>query len=221
MALTLFGFRYSVYTRIARMALVVRGLEYETCEVNPFDDPPDQSLGEVTPFQRVPVLDHDGFVLFETSAITRYLAARFPGADLVPAEPRAAARMEQVIAIVDAHGYWPMVRQVFSHSVFRPLLGEPVDESEIVDGLQGAKRVLAALEQIANEGLVLDPAQVTLADLHLAPMVGYFAMADQGRAALAGYPALNRWWRDMSQHPAYVATDPGLATLAVGGYSKT
>lgn len=221
MGLTLFGFRYSVYTRIARMTLFVRGLEYNTREVNPFDDPPDQTLRNVTPFQRVPVLDHDGFVLFETSAITRYLAASFPGAELVPQDAKAAARMEQVIAIVDAQGYWPMVRQVFSHSVFRPLLGEQVDPGEIADGLQGAHRVLAALEQIAEEGLVLTEEQVTLADLHLAPMVGYFAMAEEGHRALAEYPALRRWWRDMSQHPAYGATDPGLATLAAGGYSKT
>lgn len=216
MGIRLYGYRYSVYTRIARMALALRQLEYATCQVNPFDDPPDAVLARVCPFRRVPVLDHDGFVLFETSAITRYLAARFPGPALVPGTATSAARMEQVIAIVDAHGYHPMVRQVFSHCVFRPLIGEPVDPGQIGQGLDSAARILSVLERIATEGLVLDGGQVTLADLHLAPMIGYFTMADEGRAALRAYPALGSWWRGMSRHPAYGATDPGLATLAAG-----
>ncbi len=221
MALTLYGYRYSVYTRIARMALSVGGVAYDTSEVNPFDNPPDRTLMKVTPFQRVPVLDHDGFVLFETSAITRYVAARFGRADLVPSDPDGAARMQQVIAIVDAYGYWPMVRQVFSHLVFRPMSDQPGDKDQITEGLARAHVVLSALEAIAAERLVLNPARLTLADLHLAPMIGYLAMAGQGRATLAEFPALGSWWRGISRHSAYVATDPGLATPAPGGYSKT
>lgn len=217
MGLTLYGYRYSVYTRIARLVLAFRGLDYQTCEVNPFATPPDANLARVSPFQFVPVLDHDGFVLCETSAITRYVAARFTGPALVPDEVKSAARMEQVMAIIDAHGYWPMVRQVFSHAVFRLAMSEPVDQSQIALGLKAATSVLTTLDGIAAEGLVLNPRQMTLADLHLAPMIGCFAMADQGRAALDAYPALQGWWQNMSRHPAYAATDPGLATLAAGG----
>ena len=217
MGLRLYGYRYSVYTRIARMVLVLRDLGYDAVEVNPFDLPSDPKLALVAPFQRVPVLDHDGFVLFETSAITRYLATRFPGPELVPEDAKAAARLEQVIAIVDAYGYRPMVRQVFSHAVFRPLIGEPVEPDQIIKGLEATAPVLRVLDGIAAEGLVLVPNRPTLADLHLAPMIGYFIMADAGRAALDACPALAAWWQVMSRHPAYGATDPGLATLAAGG----
>lgn len=217
MGLRLYGYRYSVYTRVARMVLAVRGLEYDSCDANPFDDPPDPALTQVTPFQKVPVLDHDGFVLFETSAITRYVAAQFPGPSLIPEEARAAARMEQVIAVVDAHGYEPMVRQVFSHAVFRPLIGERADPGQISKGLLASVPVLSVLENIAAEGLVLHPQKVTLADLHLAPMVGYFTMAEPGRAAFGAYPALGEWWQVMSLHPAYGATSPTLATLVAEG----
>ena len=44
----------------------------------------------------------------------------FSGPALQPAEPQALARMDQIIGIVDAYAYWPLVRQVFSHAVFRP-----------------------------------------------------------------------------------------------------
>jgi len=36
MALILHGFRYSVYVRIARIALAEKGLAYEHVEVDPF-----------------------------------------------------------------------------------------------------------------------------------------------------------------------------------------
>ncbi|MCF6234324.1 MAG: glutathione S-transferase family protein [Rhodobacteraceae bacterium] len=213
MAVTLYGYRYSVYTRIARMALTAREVDYTTTEVNPFADPPDQTLTKITPFHCVPVLDHDGFTLFETSAITRYVATRFPGPALIPTGAKSAARMAQVIAIIDAHGYWPLVRQVFSHSVFRPLVGQPGDADQIAQGLKAARPVLKSLETIAAEGLVLAPGHPTLADLHLAPMIAYFAMAKDGQVMLGRYPCLRQWWQEMSQHPALIATDPGLATL--------
>jgi glutathione S-transferase len=217
MGLCLWGYRYSVYTRIARMVLAVRGLDYDTVEVDPFASAPDPKLAKVTPFNRVPVLEHDGFVVFETSAILRYVAERFSGPTLVPDDPAAAARMEQVIAVVDAYGYRPLVRQVFSHAVFRPLIGVPVDPNEIVKGLKAAEPVLQVLNDIASEGLVLTPGHMTLADLHLAPMIGYFTMAETGANALKTYPALVTWWEAMQQHPAYGTTDPTLATLARDG----
>lgn len=167
---------------------------------------------QVNPFVRVPVLDHDGFILCETTAICRYVARAFPGVALVPNDPRAAARMDQVIAVIDAHGYWPLVRQVFAHQVFRPLISEVPDPATIADGLAASAPVLQMLDDIAAEALVLGQ-DLTLADLHLAPMIGYFAAAPDGQAALATHPALSRWWARLQRHPAYLETDPGLATL--------
>ena len=213
MTVTLYGYRYSVYTRIARMALAVRGVEYDRVEVNPFDQPADPTLARVNPLHRVPVLDHDGFVLYETAAICRYVAAGFPGPSLVPDDPKSAARMQQVIGIADAHGYWPMVRQVFSHAVFRPITGLPAEPDEVAKGLKGAQVVLGVLEEIAAEQLVLVPGHLTLADLHLAPMIGYFIMAKKAQLQLSQCPALRLWWQSVSRHPAYIATDPGLALI--------
>ena len=77
-SLVLHGYRYSVYNRIARLALAEKGLACERVEVNPFD--PDRPAVYLTlhPFGRVPVLVHDGFALYETGAITRYLDRAFP-----------------------------------------------------------------------------------------------------------------------------------------------
>ena len=118
--LTLVGFRYSVYTRIVRMALSEMSLKADYVEADPFADPPDPVLTEYTPFDRVPVFCDGSFCLTETAAILRYLDRLGPRPTLVPRGPKAAARMAQVIGIADAYCYGTLVRQVFSHGYYRP-----------------------------------------------------------------------------------------------------
>ncbi len=211
--LTLHGYRYSVYSRIARIVLHLKGAEYRWVEVDPFTNP-DPAYLQIHPFNRVPALVHGDFTLIETAAITRYLDDVLDGPALQPETAQDRARMAQVIAMIDSYGYWPMVRQVFSHSVFRPLVSQPPCPDTIAEGLAAARPVLAALDAVAEERRVLNGKAVTLADCHLAPMLDYFTRADTGRDALAGYPALSAWWHGMAQHPVMTATDPGLAALA-------
>ncbi|HEX9857746.1 MAG TPA: glutathione S-transferase family protein [Paracoccaceae bacterium] len=206
---TLTGYRYSVYTRIVRLALIEKQVDHAYREVDPFTDPPPAALLALHPFGRVPVLTHEGFVIYETSAILRYIDAAFSGFPLVPQDPRALGRMEQVIAIADSYAYWPLVRQVFAHRIFRPFLGSAPDETEIAAGLAAAPTVLQALEAIAAEGLQLSGKTLSLADLHLAPMIGCLALTPEGAALLAACPALHRWWQVIHRRGSYTATDPG------------
>ena len=139
----------------------------------------------------MPTLVHDGFVLYETGAITRYVDRTFAGPALQPGTPRALARMDQMIGIIDSYGYWPMVRQVFSHRVFRAAAGRPVDEAEIAQGLAGAAKVLAALEALASEPFLAGP-ELSLADLHVGAMIAYFTLAPEGAALLGQLSAARR-----------------------------
>src|SRR5579871_5451798 len=142
MSLVLHGYRYSVYVRIARLALAEKGVTCDRVEVNPFAPDVPASYLALHPFGRVPALVHDGFTLYETGAITRYIDRAFPGPSLQPTGLQALARMDQIIAIADSYGYWPMVRQVFSQGVFRPRLGQPADTAEIGRGLVASAKVL-------------------------------------------------------------------------------
>ncbi len=131
MTLVLHGYRYSVYNRIVRLALAEKGVAYERVEVNPFAPDVPAAYLALHPFGRVPTLVHDGFTLYETAAITRYIDRAFAGPALQPGASQALARMDQIIGVVDAYAYWPLVRQVFSHRVFRPRFGQLGDEAEI------------------------------------------------------------------------------------------
>jgi glutathione S-transferase len=210
MALVLHGYRYSVYIRVVRLALAEKGVPYSQVEVNPFAaDVPAEYL-RLHPFGRVPTLIDDGFVLYETSAITRYIDRAFPGPRLQPDDARAVARMDQIIAIVDSYGYWPLVRQVFSHRVFRPAGGQPGDEAEVAKGLASAAKVLQALDDLAVPGAFLTGEAVSLADLHLAAMIAYFTAAPEGATLLSRQARLADWWQGFARRPSMAATDPGL-----------
>ena len=206
MALVLHGYRYSVYLRIARLTLAEKGVGYERVEINPFAADMPASYLALHPFGRVPALVHDGFALYETSAITRYIDRAFPGRALQPTAPQALARMDQIIAIVDSYGYRPTVRQVFSQRVFRPRMGQPPDACEIERGLAASAQVLAALEPLVVRG------GPTLADLHLGAMLAYFTLAPEGAALLQRHERLAAWWAELSARPSFAATDPGLPT---------
>jgi glutathione S-transferase len=210
MPLVLHGYRYSVYVRIARLALAEKGVAYDRVEVNPFAADVPAAYLALHPFGRVPTLVHDDFALYETGAITRYLDRSFAGPNLQPNQPRALGRMDQIIAVVDSYGYWPLVRQVFSHRVFRPAIGQPADMAEVGRGLAGATKVLAALEALAATDAFLVGPALSLADLHLGAMIAYFAAAPEGAALLAEHSRLAAWWTHLSQRPSFAVTDPGL-----------
>ncbi len=175
------GYQYSVYNRIARVALHEKGVNYDTEEIDPFDDKIPADYLKRHPFGRVPVLSHGSFDIYETTAIVRYVDAAFDGPALVPTSIKPLTRAAQLISIMDSYGYHSMVRQVFAHRVFRPAVGEPSDEAEIKSGLEASRTVLAALNAIAEEGHILREGEVTIADCHLAPMIAYFVQAPEGQ----------------------------------------
>ncbi len=211
-ALTLHGYTYSVYTRVVRIVLELKQLPYKSIEVNPFEDLDPSFLG-LHPFGRVPVLSHGGFNIFETAAICHYIDNTFDTPTLTPESPKATARMDQVIATIDNYAYWPMVRQVFSHGVFRPLLGIVANANEVSAGINSSKKPLKVLEQICEEGYVLSGKTLTLADCHLAPIIDCFARSTDGLGLLQSHPNLWRWWGDISEMPFMKHTDLKLPNI--------
>ncbi|MEM9670508.1 MAG: glutathione S-transferase family protein [Pseudomonadota bacterium] len=202
MSLTLFGFRWSVYTWIARWALFEANADYQLVERDPF------SPGGCPehPFNRVPVLDRDGRRIFETRAITAFVEDRC-GA-LGPSNDDDRALIEQTISIADNYVYPNLVRKVFENEVFLPALGQAVDPMALEEGIDAIDRVLSALD-----GLVVvsaEPTQPTRADIHLAPMIDYFVRSQTGTQAIQEYEALNQWFDEISKFQGFISTRPGL-----------
>src|ERR1044072_5635776 len=88
------------------------------------------------PFGRVPVLEHDGFMLYETQAIVRYLDRVAPGPALTPTDVKSIARMDQVMNVCD----WYLFQGVGSVIAFQrivgpKLLGLQTDEAAIAQAM--------------------------------------------------------------------------------------
>ncbi|QKC84241.1 glutathione S-transferase family protein [Mesorhizobium sp. NZP2077] len=201
---TLYGADYSVYVRIARLALEEKGVEYELVPLDIFaaEGIPAWYL-EHHPFGRIPAFEHDGFRLFETNAIARYIDEAFHGPALQPADARGRARMGQMTGMLDAYGYRAMVWDV---AVERLEKAEP-DEALIAGGLSQAETVLRVLTSLKVPGPWLLGDQLTLADLHAAPIIGYFLKVAEGKKRLAQFAEIHAWWGRIAARPSFAKTE--------------
>jgi glutathione S-transferase len=203
----LFGAAYSVYVRIVRLVLEEKGVAYDLEEVDIFAaGGPPAAYRERHPFQRIPAFEHDGFRLYETGAISRYIDRAFPAPELQPRDLHRLARMDQIIAILDAYAYWPLVRQIFVERVRAPAQGRASDEAAIQAALPKARMSLAALEDLSRGEAYLAGPALSLADLHAAPMFVYFTKAAEAAALLADCPGLRGWWQRLQPRPSLAAT---------------
>ena len=200
----LYGADYSVYVRIARMALEEKGIDYELMPLDIFaaEGIPAWYL-EHHPFGRIPAFEHDGFRLFETNAITRYVDEAFDGPALQPADTRGRARMGQMTGMLDAYGYRAMVWDVAVERLEKP---EP-DETLIASGLSQAQTVLRVLTSLKAPGPWLLGDHVTLADLHAAPIIACFLKVADGQKLLAEFPEIQAWWDRIAARQAFAMTE--------------
>lgn len=196
--LLLFGLERSVYTRIARLALEEKGILYSLHEVEIFG-PGGVPLEHLNrhPFGRIPVLQHGDFIVYETSAITRYVDETFPGPALQPINPLQRARMNQVIGVLDSYAYRPMVWGVFVQRVRIPKNGGAPNEVEIATSLRSSATCLDALEALLGQGPFFAGEHISLADLHAFPILRYFCLAPEGHALLRPHQSLFRWYEAM------------------------
>ncbi|WP_340117739.1 glutathione S-transferase family protein [Pelagibius sp. 7325] len=190
----LFGPSYSVYVRIAKIVLAEKGVDHDQVAFDVFDHndwPADWPQRQ--PFGQVPAFEHDGFRLYETRAVTRYVDEAFAGPSLQPDSPQGRARMEQAISVLDGHGYRPMVWDIYVQRVSRGKTGES-DEAVIASALPKAERCLAALAEILGDGDYFGGAGFSLADAQAAPIFDYFVKAPEGEDLLEAQAPLAGWW---------------------------
>jgi glutathione S-transferase len=203
-----FGAAYSVYVRTVRLTLEEKGVGYRLDEIDVFapGGPPRDYIEQRHPFGRIPAFEHDGFRLYETGAITRYVDAAFAGPRLQPADPRACARMNQIIGVLDNYAYRTLVWDIFVERVRASAQGRQPDEARIAAALPKAETCLWALSALMGDGPYLIGRDLTLADLYAAPMLIYFRMAGEGAALLRQAPALDAWLARIDRRTSMRAT---------------
>ena len=171
------------------------------------------------PFGRVPVLEHDGFVLYETQAILRYLDRVLPSPPLTPAGARDAARMDQVMNICDWYLMQGVNNVIGFHRIIGPrLMGLVADEAAIAAAMPKAHAVFGELAHLLAAKAFFAGESLSLADLMVAPHLDFLAQTPEWSILTAPIPNLVRWLERMQSRASLQATSwERVAALAQAG----
>jgi glutathione S-transferase len=200
-----YGIPGSPYVRAALLALEEKGAAYELAGM-PFDTTKEEPHLSRHPFGRIPAFEHDGWMLYETQAIMRYVDAVVPGPLLQPEEPRAAARMNQLMGIADWY-VMPQISAAISFGrVVAPRFNLPVDEERIAKAIPNARICIAEIAHLLAGQKWMAGEALSLADLLMAAHLSVFAQAPEGAAMLQAHANLHDWLARAEARPSMVAT---------------
>jgi glutathione S-transferase len=199
------GIPGSPYVRAALLTLEEKGAAYELAAMAPGTLKQQPHLSR-HPFGRIPAFEHDGWMLYETRAIMRYVDAVVPGPRLQPEERRAAARMDQLMNITD----WYLMPQVSATITFNrvvaPRFNRPVNEDAVVKAIPNAQICIAEIARLLDGHPWMAGEAISLADLLLAPHLSMFAQAPEGAAILREHENLSGWLVRIEARPSMRAT---------------
>jgi glutathione S-transferase len=198
----------STYVWSARLALAEKGVAHQLVPV-PFGAHREPEHLARQPFAKVPAFEHDGFMLYETQAIMRYVDERFAGSPLQPEDVFEFSRMNQLIGIVDAYAWPAIAGQILFNRMLRPrFLGEPPDEAAIAAALPQARLCLAEIGRLMADNPFLAGEHLSLADLMVFPLFYYFARVPDGEAPFSEHPKLKAWLTRMDGRQSVAVTRP-------------
>lgn len=196
----------SPFGRSVLVALEEKGARYQFNPVVPgtLRSPEHRSRH---PFGRVPVIEHNGFKLFETQAILRYIDRVLPNPPLTPADPQAAGQMDQMMNISDWYLYMGVGNVIgFQRIVVPHLLGRAPDEAVIRAAMPQAESVFGELSRQLGDSSFFAGNTLTLADILVAPQLDFLAATPEWELLIAGRPNLADWLIRMNDRPSMQAT---------------
>jgi glutathione S-transferase len=196
-----YGFPRSTYVNIVRLVLTHKNVPYTFHDLETVMGKPEHLA--LHPFDRVPILRHDDFTIYETSAIASYVDEAFGGPRLTPQDVRPRGRMNQWISAVDSYYYPYMIYHVTHERIVFPELGIASDEKVVEHALPKVERGLGVLERELSHGKdYLLGSELTLADFYLLPSTFAFSFTEEGKTMYPKFPAFCRWRERMENLPS-------------------
>jgi glutathione S-transferase len=196
----------SPFGRAVLATLEEKGVIYRLAPLPPGSSKSPEHLAR-HPFGRVPVLEHDGFMLYETQAILRYIDRVLPQPALTPADPRQAARMDQVMNVSDWYLFQGVGNVIGFQRIVGPrFLGIAPDEAVIEAAMPRARTVFAELARLLGDQPFIAGDALTLADLHTAPHASFLSLTPEWATLTAPHPSLLAWIERLEARPSFQAT---------------
>jgi len=204
MSVLLYGFQVSTFVNVARLVLHEKGVAFKFVDLA-------AEMGSARhlalhPFNRVPILEHDGFVVYETSAIATYVDEAFEGPALMPRDVRERALVRQWMSALSSY-YYPYIAFHLGHErIIYPALDIAPDEKVVAAALPRIAVCLDVMERTLGEGDgFLVGARQTLADFFLMPVMTTLSLTPEGAAMLEKTPRIREWRARMQCLPSAAA----------------
>ncbi len=198
-----FGHPMSTCTRKVLTVLAEKGKKFDFVLV-------DLSKGEHKqadhldrqPFGVVPALDDDGFKLFESRAMCRYLDETVEGTKLTPATAKDRALMEQWISVEQSY-FTPAAMKVIVQVIFNPMMyGKPIDEALLKEGRDATTKAVLVLDKHLEGKDFLVANQFSLADIVYLPYIEYLFAGKQGDL-ITDHKHIASWWSRCSERKSW------------------
>jgi glutathione S-transferase len=187
-------------------ALIEKGANFRVAGLTPGAHKAEPHLSR-NPFGKMPVLEYDHFMLYETQAILRYLDRIIPAPPLTPAEPREAARMDQIMGISDWYLFQGVNDVIGFHRVVGPkLLGLNPDEAAIQGAMPKAHVVFGELSRLLGKKSFLAAPTMTLADLIVAPHLDFLSQTPEWSELTHDRSNLVEWLARMADRKCMALT---------------
>ena len=154
----------------------------------------------LNPNKKMPVLEDDGFVLWESNAILQYLASKRPDSGLLPTDARQRADVTRWQFWEVAH--WdPACGAILWERLVKGLFGQGgPDPAEVEKGEQNFHRFADVLNgQLEGRQFVTGP-RLTVADFSIG---AWLNLAEVAQYPLAPYPEIRRWHAGLMELPAW------------------
>ena len=201
MTVTVYGFQVSTFVNIVRLVLIEKGVPFAFHDL-------EADMGKLAhlslhPFNRVPILEHDGFRVYETAAIAEYIDEAFDGPPLHPADARQCAKMRQWMSAVSSY-YYPYIAFHLGHErIIYPALGIAPDEKVVSAALPRIAVALDVMErELKDNAGFLVGERPTLADFFMAPSLTTLSFTPEGPGMLERTPRIREWRARMQALPS-------------------
>ncbi len=164
----------------------------------------------INPTGRVPTLEHDGFTLWESNAINKYLCALCPGNTLYPDNPRLQADIDRWLSWELAHFNQQLGILTFQAVVKPAFMGEQPEEYLVNWSMRMLEGHAEVLERHLEGRHYLVGDDITLADY---AMVHIEALKDMTPFDWSPYPNVNGYFDRMRGVEHFASTAPTLEEM--------
>ncbi len=197
--LRIYGSDLSSPANKVRFAANALGLKYDYIKVNLREGEHKRAeFLKLNPAGKIPVIDDDGFVIFESGAIVRYLADK-QNSPLYPRGLKERAVVDQWFEFISHHVNLAMSKVVYNR-LFAPRMNAPVDEQSLKDGLAWLERFLPVVDNQIGGKQYLIGNTMTLADINLLTALD---PAEAATIDISKYKNIVRWRAALKKQDFY------------------